>query len=594
MAPTSPILTQHESPAAPTALIVLVFLTVASPWPFGSVHPLAILVITLIALVTALSVAATGAWRGRLMLPSFPIWPLLGLVALAALQLVPLAPSLHAVLAPGSYAIWHPEESAAAALLGPVSQPISIDPQSTHRWLAFTFGLAALAVLAAPALRERRFALRATLVVAGGGLAVALYGIVARTLFGNLLYGTVAVPTVSPFGPFVSKNHFAGYVEMAALLISGLAIGLADAARRRSSPLGWVESRRAGRVVLAGGAAAAMGLAVLVSLSRGGVVALALGGVVLVALGALVRGRKRPRRSAIWGLGALLGLAVLALAVVPREGRQRIESLGGITADSSGSFRTVLWHDTVRLAAASPFLGHGLGAFADALPRFKTAAGELRVEHAENDYLEMLAEGGVLGLGLALALVALLTRHAVRGLKEQEDRLLRGLGLGAAAGFWALLVHSAFDFNLHIPSSALLFAFLAALSVGASGHATRSPSRRWPLVAASAVVFCLLLATVATPPAGSSTLDTMHRLSATGAITPLRGALAEASLVDSLRHHPADAEAWVVLGWLHSIRGARKEGAALARYGANLDPRRKSLQETAAQLAAAAGPPARD
>ncbi len=309
---------------------------------------------------------------------------------------------------------------------------------------------------------------------------------------------------------------------------------------------------------------------------------------------ALVRRRGRPRRSAIWGWGVLVGLAVVALAVVPREGRQRIETLSGITADSSGSFRTVLWRDTVRLAAASPFLGHGLGAFADALPRFKRAAGELRIEHAENDYLEMLAEGGLLGLGLALGLVALLTRHVVRGLPEQEDRLLRGLGLGAAAGFWALLVHSAFDFNLHMPSNATLFAFLAALSVGASAHTRRSHPRRWPLVAASALVFGVLLATLTTPHTRFSGSDAMHRLSAAGAITPLRGAQAEASLVANLRRHPADAEAWVVLGWLRAIHGSRKEGAALARHGADLDPRREALQEEAARLAAGAGLQAQD
>jgi O-antigen ligase len=587
---------ENASPGllSPVVLAVLVLLTVTSPWPFGSAHPLAVHIITLVTLVTALGATASGAWRGHLILSSFPIWPLFSLLALAAVQLLPLPPSLHAVLAPGSYAIWHPEESPAAALLGPGSHPISIDPESTRRWLAFTFGLAALAVLAAPALRERRFAVRATLVVAGGGLAVALYGIVARTLFGNLLYGVVAVPTVSPFGPFVSKNHFAGYVEMAALLVFGLAVGLADEARRSSSPLGWVESRRAGRVVLALGAAAAMGLAVVVSLSRGGVVALALGGVAFVALRAAVRRRGDPRRAALWGLGALVGLAVVALAVVPREGRQRIESLSGITGDSSGAFRTALWRDTVCLASASPLLGHGLGAFADALPRFKTAAGELRVEHAENDYLEMLAEGGALGLAFALALMAFLARQVVRGLREQEDRLLRGLGLGAAAGLGALLVHSAFDFNLHIPSGALLFAFLAALSVGATGPATPSHGRWWPWVAAGAAVFCLLLATVTVPPTWPSRQDAMHRLSAAGAITPLRGTLADATLVANLRQHPADAEAWVFLGWLRAIHGARKEGAALARHGADLDPRRRSLQEAAARLAAEAGRPATD
>ena len=70
---------------------------------------------------------------------------------------------------------------------------------------------------------------------------------------------------------------------------------------------------------------------------------------------------------------------------------------------SGASFRLDTWKDTLRLAAASPLLGHGLGAFHDAYPRFKRGHGILRVEHAENDYLETLAETGALGLGLALA-----------------------------------------------------------------------------------------------------------------------------------------------------------------------------------------------
>ncbi len=76
---------------------------------------------------------------------------------------------------------------------------------------------------------------------------------------------------IPPFGPFVSKNHFAGYVEMAALLAVGLATGLASENRVGPGALGWIESPRASRVVLAWAAAAVLVLAVPVSLSRGGV-----------------------------------------------------------------------------------------------------------------------------------------------------------------------------------------------------------------------------------------------------------------------------------------------------------------------------------
>src|SRR5204863_2369574 len=132
-----------------------------------------------------------------------------------------------------------------------------------------------LAVLAIPAASEVHTAVRASAALVAGGAAVAAYGVVAKVLYGPLLFGHIAVPTIAPFGPFVSKNHFAGYVEMAALLALGLAVGLADEARTSRGLLGWIDSPRAGRVVLAYGAVAVMVLAILISLSRGGAVSLA-------------------------------------------------------------------------------------------------------------------------------------------------------------------------------------------------------------------------------------------------------------------------------------------------------------------------------
>ena len=231
--------------------------------------------------MAALAAVATRVYRGRGAEAPLPLWPLAGLFGLALFQLVPLPQAVLTLVAPGPSALWHPAAPAAAAVLGPGPHPVSVDPDATRRALALATGVVALGLAAAPALRSRRPALAAAATVCGGALAVAVYGVVARTLFGNLLYGTIPVPTIAPFGPFVSKNHFAGYVEMAALLAAGLALGLADEARRSAAALSWVESTRAPRIVLAGGVCVAMALAVLISLSRGGAVSLAAGAVVL-------------------------------------------------------------------------------------------------------------------------------------------------------------------------------------------------------------------------------------------------------------------------------------------------------------------------
>ncbi len=374
------------------ALVTLVALAVLSPWPFGSAHPLVTQGIAVVALLASLAVLAIAP--RRLELPPRVVPPLLGLWLLGAAQLVLLPRGLHRLLAAGSAGVWHPGDPVAAAVLGSGLHPVSIDPEATARWLAFTTGLVALALLAAPALRERRAALRAALAVIASAVAVAVYGLVGRLVFGDKLYGFLAVPTIAPFGPFVSKNHFAGYIEIAACLAVGLAVGLADDARRGHERLSWLDSSHPGRVVFAWGAAAALVLAVPVSLSRGGVVSLAAGLVAFAALRIATRrsGRARGRMLAL-AMAALAVVTVAVALVLPSEATARLRTLGGVSEDSSGSYRLAIWRDSLRLAATSPLVGSGFGAYEDAIPRFKTAAGDLRVEHAENDYVELLDRG---------------------------------------------------------------------------------------------------------------------------------------------------------------------------------------------------------
>jgi O-antigen ligase len=573
------------------ALAVLVGLVILSPWPFGSVHLRTTQAIALVLLATALGVFVWDGWRGELQLPPRGLlWPLLGLWALAVLQLIPLPPSLHAWLAPGSAAVWHPDVPAAAAVLGPGPHPVSLYPEATRRWLAFASGVVALALAAAPALRERRIQLRASIAVVAGALVVTAYGLVARLAFGDKLFGTWSVPTVAPFGPFVSKNHFAGYVELAALVAVGLATGLADEARRSEGGLSWIDSHRAKWVVLAWGAALVLVLAVPVSLSRGGVVSLTAG----LASFVLLRGwaRKGARLSATRLVAVLAGLGaagLLFVAVLPTEARDRVLTLAGITSDQSGSYRLALWRDTLRLAASSPFVGSGFGAYEDALPRFKTAAGGFRVQHAENDHLELLAEGGLLAgvLGaIAVLALALLGLRAVRG---TEHRLARSLFAAALAGIATVYAHSAFDFNLRIPSNALMASFLAAACVSAllpAAEPASSGSRALRSGAACVVLISLFIAFVV--PWSDPRWDpaALGRVTAP-ARSDLRRLALESDAARLLRRRPAHAETWVQLGWLR-LAASRKDGSALARWGLSLDPAHEELARVSAPVRDAA------
>jgi len=115
------------------ALGVLVTVAVVSPWLLGAVQPWAILAILVTGLAFSAIVLFSGVVRGGTPRPAVPLWPLVGFAAVGLVQLVPLPPSVHALVAPGTHAVWHPAAVAAADVLGAGVHPVSLDPESTLR-----------------------------------------------------------------------------------------------------------------------------------------------------------------------------------------------------------------------------------------------------------------------------------------------------------------------------------------------------------------------------------------------------------------------------------------------------------------------------
>jgi hypothetical protein len=248
-----------------------------------------------------------------------------------------------------------------------------------------------------------------------------------------------------------------------------------------------------------------------------------------------------------------------------------------VSSEQSGSYRIGVWRDTLRLVASSPVVGSGFGAYADALPRFKTAAGAFGIEHAENDHLEVLAEGGLVGACLIAALVALVLLRGVRTAGAGTSRLSRGLTAGVLAGVITLVVHSAFDFNLRLPSNALVFAALAAVLLAPT---TDSDTATAPRLSALVMVGASLAATLLTPWAGPRLNAGLLVRAAPSAESSLRRADVEGNVVAHLRRRPADATAWLALAWLRAP-ASRADAASLGSWAVDLDPTSTGVHEAA-------------
>ena len=558
-------------PAAAEALLILAI--VLGPWPYGGAadparYGLAALVLFAVALF-ALGRALSREGLPLLALPAAAL-PALGLVQVA----------VGASAAPA----WTAEAGLVLA------------------------AMTAALVFWSERARDRAAAVRLAAVVLVVCGAEAVFGAVQWSLAPDRIYGQTTPIVTTPFGSYVNHNHFAGLMEMGIVLAASMALGLSRL-RGGATP---------GVVGLAG---VAFGLVAVhvASRSRGGLIALAAGLLVAGVLWARAAShRGGARRLAPLAIGVLVVLA-FGLAVVPDETRAHLATIFRGRTDSSGDYRLDVARDTLRLWAAHPVLGAGLGAYADAFPAFKSAHGEVRTTHAEDDALEFAAESGLAGLALAAWLAVLVVRGLALRLRQGRDPFRKAIAVGAAGAVAALAVHSLFDFNLRLPANALVFVSLLGLAASPRDPARRIGARALPAVAAAALV--ALGAAAAWRAAGALALERSRRdtdpqilISALDPILRHHPYLAEGyraralawrdlaigrmgfaaprldraerDLSTALRLRPAWGEAWADLAWTRWMRGDLAGARAAMERALSLDRTHPHIGRSHGQLLA--------
>ncbi|MGB0036974.1 MAG: O-antigen ligase family protein [Candidatus Acidiferrales bacterium] len=278
------------------------------------------------------------------------------------------------------------------------------------------------------------------------GFAVSLLGIIQHfTSEGEIYWFRKLTVGGDPFGPYVNRNHFAGFVEL--VFPVGLALMVFRGLRRDVFPMaGLLTIVPIGALILSG--------------SRGGIISLVFQ---VAILGMLARTRRGPERTRI-GAIAIVALAALALIIWMGAGKaiERFSTLR--PGDVSLSRRVSMFHGATRIFLDHPIKGTGLGTLVAVFPRYDTFYDGKIVDHVHNDYIEVLAETGLLGGMCGLAFLWILFRDVRRNFEVDQGHFSRGLHAGAITALSGLLLHSFVDFNLHIPSNVLLFLLQAYLA----------------------------------------------------------------------------------------------------------------------------------
>jgi O-antigen ligase len=285
------------------------------------------------------------------------------------------------------------------------------------------------------------------------GFAYAFYSILQLVLSPEAIFG-IYRPTATPFGSFVNRNDFAAFMVMLASIPLGMLFSGAIAREKRLI-----------YVVAVG----LMATSLLLSRSRGGLVALLVEFPLLVILTARGRGKSKILLKAGLSLAFLITAIGGTLLVGGETSLTRLSVTNFATekpAETTSRFH--MWSVTTSIIRDRWILGAGIGAFPTVYPRYDTSSGTERVEQAHNDYLQLLADAGLVGAAIGLFFLYSLIRQARKSIRV-NNLFRRGVAVGALAGIVAILVQSLFDFVLHITAISVMFLTLLAMLV-ASGR----------------------------------------------------------------------------------------------------------------------------
>ena len=432
-----------------TVFLTLLALIALTAIPYGTSQPWWIAAFVSIVFMLAILWLVEGSISQSWFADSWPL--VLPLTALALFSFLQTLPVGKRGSNPGgiSFAPWN---------------TISADPYQT-RFAALMFLALTLSgvLLSRYAASEKRLRIVINVVICVA-VASAICGILRQTMQHGPAFGLAADVG---YGQFINRNHFAYLMEMGFGLILGLI--LAGGVKRERS-----------LVYVA--ALLPLWTGLVLCSSRGGLVAMASQLVVAAFLfSTLARIRKStaqdsrvlrfthslPVRVALI-IVLIVGVGVGTIWLGGDRLATRIEESrtepNTDTADLRVAVnRNEVWKATWKMFVAHPVLGVGMGGYWAAIPAFHDASGAMTPQEAHNDYLELLASGGIVGLALGIWFAIVVFKRARENMAA-PNRFRRAACLGATIGIAGVAVHSLVDFGLHLIVNALVFTTLVVIA----------------------------------------------------------------------------------------------------------------------------------
>jgi O-antigen ligase len=305
--------------------------------------------------------------------------------------------------------------------------------------------------------------------VLGIAVASAVFGILRQTTQQDTGFLLPLLRKNQGYGQFINKNHFVYLMDMAFGL--GLGIILGGGAKRD-------------RMMIYVALLVPIWIALVLANSRGGVLAMLMQIIVAVLLLTSVRALSENYQLQKIAQSALLRTALLVVLVIVVAlgtlwvGGDRLATnfegaSSEFTSDTlrQGVSRNEIWRATLKMFAAHPIAGVGLGGYWIAITAYHDASGLMTPQEAHNDYLELLSSGGVIGFALGIWFVVVLIRKTRENLLADVG-YMRAVRLGAILAIVGVAAHSLVDFGLHILVNAVVLLILIMMATHSTERVT--------------------------------------------------------------------------------------------------------------------------
>jgi O-antigen ligase len=269
-------------------------------------------------------------------------------------------------------------------------------------------------------------------------------------------------------GFFISPNNFAGYMEVVALMATSFVV--------------WGRAGWGSRTIMGYTAIASLG-GVAISGSRGGYLSIAMGFGVLTLLSLFAWGRMNNKNSKL-AIAAVSGFLILIVTGIwwAMQSSAVSERVGQI--NDPQNMRLLLWKAALQQFSLSPLWGTGGFSYLYFGRLFRDPSVQNDPIHIHNDYLQLLADYGLVGMVLFILFLFLHLKSGILSYRQlvgkfsqsdqaqSSDRL--PLVIGSISAVAAYMVHSVVDFNMQLPLNALMMALIFGILANPGGRPSSS------------------------------------------------------------------------------------------------------------------------